>query len=30
VFRNSGGTRALMNEMIWNIRGQTFTFSLID
>lgn len=30
VFRNPGGTRALMNEMIWNICGQVFTFSLID
>ena len=30
MFHNPGGTRALMNEMIWNVRGQTFTFSLIE
>jgi len=30
IFFNPGGTRALMNEMIWLVRGQTFTFSLIE
>jgi TolB-like protein/class 3 adenylate cyclase/tetratricopeptide (TPR) repeat protein len=30
MFRNPGGTRALQNEMIWNVRGRTFTFSLIE
>ncbi|MGH6892934.1 MAG: adenylate/guanylate cyclase domain-containing protein [Dongiaceae bacterium] len=30
MFRNPGGTRTLENEMIWSVRGQTFTFSPID
>lgn len=30
IFFNPGGTRALMNEMIWHLRGRTFTFSLIE
>jgi Tfp pilus assembly protein PilF len=30
IFRNPGGTRIFMNEMMWSIRSQIFTFSVID
>ena len=30
MFRNPGGTRALMNEMMWSLTGRAFTFSLVD